>query len=142
MAAIRADLGLLMPKEIKAIRESLDLSQADFELLLGVGQKTVVRWEKGTVFQNRATDTLLRALRDVPGVAEYLGARTGVSVPMPVPPSGVPSEILHFDLSPEELQALLQFDFGTHDLIEKDQFVVGLEHRAYSVETGWFRRAA
>ena len=79
--AIRADLGLLMPEDIRALRKSLELSQVDFERLLGVGQKTVVRWEKGTVFQNQATDALLRVLRDVESVAEYLGARKGIPVP-------------------------------------------------------------
>lgn len=59
-AAIREQEGLLLPEEIRAIREDLGLSQADFERLLGVGPKTVVRWEKGTVFQNKATDALLR----------------------------------------------------------------------------------
>lgn len=62
-AAIRDEEGLLLPEEIRAIREGLGLSQADFERLLGVGPKTVVRWEKGTVFQNKATDALLRLLR-------------------------------------------------------------------------------
>jgi HTH-type transcriptional regulator/antitoxin MqsA len=81
--SIRAELGLLMPDEIRALRESLALSQADFERLLGVGKKTVVRWEKGTVFQNQATDGLLRAVRDVPGVAEYLGLRAGIRVAAP-----------------------------------------------------------
>lgn len=61
-AAIREEEGLLLPEEIRAIREGLGLSQADFERLLGVGPKTVVRWEKGTVFQNKATDALLRLL--------------------------------------------------------------------------------
>ena len=81
--AIRARLGLLTPGEIKALRESLELSQASFERLLGVGEKTVVRWEKGTVFQNQATDALLRVLRDVSGVGEFLSARTDVPVPVP-----------------------------------------------------------
>lgn len=80
--AIRGEVGLLLPEEIGAIRQSLDLSQAAFETLLGVGAKTVVRWEKGTVFQNQATDELLRTLRDVPGVAEYLARRSGVEIPI------------------------------------------------------------
>jgi HTH-type transcriptional regulator / antitoxin MqsA len=61
-AAIRDEEGLLLPEEIRAMREGLGLSQAEFERLLGVGPKTVVRWEKGTVFQNKATDALLRLL--------------------------------------------------------------------------------
>ena len=78
--AIRNGLGLLHPEEIKGIRDNLKLSQADFERLLGVGPKTVVRWEKGTVFQNQATDGLLRVLRSVPGVAEFLSERAGIEL--------------------------------------------------------------
>lgn len=76
--AIREEMGLLMPEEIRGIRESLSLSQADFERLLGVGEKTVVRWEKGTVFQNKATDQLLRLLQEVEGAAEFLARESGV----------------------------------------------------------------
>jgi len=77
-SVVRDEDGLLQPAEILAIREGLDLSQAEFERLLGVGPKTVVRWEKGTVFQNGATDSLLRLLRDVPGCVRYLRARAGL----------------------------------------------------------------
>jgi HTH-type transcriptional regulator / antitoxin MqsA len=89
-SAIRAESGLLLPEEIGSIRRSLELSQAAFETLLGVGAKTVVRWEKGTVFQNQATDELLRTLRDVPGVAEYLARRSGVEIPVQARRVGVP----------------------------------------------------
>lgn len=81
--AIRREDGLLSPAEILGIRTNLGLSQAVFENLLGVGRKTVVRWEKGTVFQNKATDQLLRVLRDVPGVARYLSDRQGVPLNPP-----------------------------------------------------------
>lgn len=83
-ATIRAELGLLQPADIKAIRDSLGLTQGEFERVLGVGEKTVVRWEKGTVFQNKATDNLLRTIRDVPAAANYLLAGAGLaSTPMP-----------------------------------------------------------
>ncbi len=62
-AQIRAKEGLLQPGEIRAIREDLGLSQAEFEKLLGVGPKTVVRWERGTVFQNQSTNALLQLVR-------------------------------------------------------------------------------
>ncbi len=42
-AQIRKDEGLLLPGEIREIREDLELSQQAFERLLGVGPKTVVR---------------------------------------------------------------------------------------------------
>jgi len=78
-ATIRASEGLLTPDEIRAIRERLGLSQAAFEELLGVGAKTVVRWERGTVFQNRTTDTLIRAVDAVPGMVPFLeGLRRAV----------------------------------------------------------------
>jgi len=54
--------GLLLPAEIRRIREHLQLTQRQFELLLGVGEKTAVRWESGRVSQNKATDRLIRLL--------------------------------------------------------------------------------
>jgi hypothetical protein len=59
---LRVHEGLLSPAQITAIRETLGLSQADLEKALGIGPKTVVRWEKGTVRQSRAADRLLRIL--------------------------------------------------------------------------------
>jgi HTH-type transcriptional regulator / antitoxin MqsA len=126
--AIRRDLGLLRPLEIKALRESLELSQAEFERLLGVGMKTVVRWEKGTVFQNQATDALLRAIREVDGVAEFLSERTGVALPVRTGDTSVPEEFLLFD--------------SGHDLVDDDRYVATREEPPYKVTTGWFRRAA
>lgn len=139
---IREDLGLLMPEEIRALRESLELSQADFERLLRAGPKTVVRWERGTVFQNQATDALLRTLRDVTGVAEFLSARTGIPVPMPTWYAAFSA----FDSvvsNPMQLRSeLLRFDPNADELLEKDQFVTGPEEQTYTVRTGGLRKAA
>ena len=77
---IRAEDGLLMPEEIRAIRVDLGLTQQAFERLLGVGPKTVVRWERGTVFQNQATDALLRVIRAVPAAAGFLAERNCVEI--------------------------------------------------------------
>lgn len=95
-ANARAAEGLLTPEEILGIREGLELSQADFEKLLGVGPKTVVRWERGTVFQNRATDSLLRLIGADRRNAEMLADRHRVTLKPPVsappvPPSPGPS---------------------------------------------------
>ena len=65
-AALRTHEHLLTPAEIRDIRGRFGLSQADLEGLLGVGAKTVVRWERGSVRQSRAVDALLRIL-------EYFG---------------------------------------------------------------------
>ena len=78
--AIRQEEGLLSPGEIRAIRERLRLTQRAFEKLLGVGPKTVVRWEKGTVFQNRATDSLLRLVDAQTESARFLARLHGVTL--------------------------------------------------------------
>jgi HTH-type transcriptional regulator/antitoxin MqsA len=71
---VRAARGLLAPEEIRSLRRSLALSQAAFEKLLGVGPKTVVRWEKGTVFQSATADRLMRLIAAHPElVAEIQG---------------------------------------------------------------------
>lgn len=58
-AAVRHSLGLLSPEDIKRIRHSFGLSQEQFELALGVGKKTVIRWEKGTVPPSSSANGLL-----------------------------------------------------------------------------------
>jgi HTH-type transcriptional regulator / antitoxin MqsA len=79
-AAIRAEDGLLPPGEIAALRRRYGLTQAALERLIGAGPKTVVRWERGTVSQNRTADTLLRVLRHHPAVVAWLAAERGVRV--------------------------------------------------------------
>jgi HTH-type transcriptional regulator/antitoxin MqsA len=74
---VRREEGLLMPDEIREIRQRYGLSQADLERLIGAGPKTVVRWERGTTFQNRTADTLLRVLRDHPEVMAELTRERG-----------------------------------------------------------------
>lgn len=84
---IREESALLDSQEIIAIRESYGLTQAAFEKLLGVGAKTVVRWERGTVFQNRATDALLRVIGAVPAAAQHLALIHGLTLTIRVHPS-------------------------------------------------------
>ena len=84
---IRREEGLLFPDEIRAIRQRLGMTQAEFEQLLGTGPKTVVRWERGTVSQSATADRLMRLvdasalnvtyLRNLHG----LGASRGNGVP-------------------------------------------------------------
>lgn len=78
---IRANEGLLDPDEIRTIREKLELSQADFERLLCFGPKTVGRWERGSVFQNRSSDLLMRIVRNFPDVVRFLAGRQDVELP-------------------------------------------------------------
>ena len=69
---VRREEGLLTPSEIMSFRKAIGLTQPQLEELLGAGPKTVTRWERGTVLQNGATDTLIRLLRDVPEALSYL----------------------------------------------------------------------
>ncbi len=77
-AEIRRRENLLSPAEITAIRRGLGLKQHYFERLLGVGPKTVVRWESGRVFQSKAVDAVLRLVRADRENAVRLAAWNGV----------------------------------------------------------------
>lgn len=54
------EMALLTPAELKQIREELKLSQASMAHLLGVGEKSYLRWETGLSVQNKAMDHLIR----------------------------------------------------------------------------------
>jgi HTH-type transcriptional regulator/antitoxin MqsA len=82
---VRREEGLLAPGEIESIRAQYGLSQAAFEQLIHAGPKTVTRWERGSVAPNGTADTLLRILRDEPGVVERLARERGVLVRIEAP---------------------------------------------------------
>ena len=88
--AIRQQEGLLSSEAVREIREKLGLTQQAFEKLLGVGPKTVVRWERGTVFQNRSTDSLLRVIDANPESARFLARLHGVTLRGDQPGVAVP----------------------------------------------------
>lgn len=79
-AAVRTHEGFLTPEQIRSIRGRYDLTQEELERALGVGRKTVVRWEGGTVCQSRAMDTLLRLADEHPGVFAGIARRNGVQI--------------------------------------------------------------
>ena len=72
VALAREAKGLLTPDEIRELRRVRGLSQRQLERVLRVGEKTVVRWEKGTVFQNAGSDTLMRLIRQDNDVLQAL----------------------------------------------------------------------
>ncbi|HLL81093.1 MAG TPA: type II TA system antitoxin MqsA family protein [Longimicrobium sp.] len=78
--AVRAATGLLSPAEVKEIRGRLGLTQPEFERLLGVGKNTVVRWERGTIAQGAAADSLLRLVARSLDNARYLAELHGVEL--------------------------------------------------------------
>jgi putative zinc finger/helix-turn-helix YgiT family protein len=66
---------LLAAGEIRALRERLGMTQAEFASVLRLGGNTLSRWEAGRNVQSAAMDMLLRLIRDVPGSVEYLRRR-------------------------------------------------------------------
>jgi len=55
-------MGLLLPDQIKALRERLKLSQKDMSQLLQAGEKSYTRWESGRARPSRMVNVLLRLL--------------------------------------------------------------------------------
>ena len=70
--------GLLSPEEIKTLRESLGLTQKEFEALLGVSLPTVSRWETGKAVQSKMADNFIRALMVSPGAVGMLKIRAEI----------------------------------------------------------------
>ena len=71
-SAARERLNLLSPESIVDIRKRCNLSQEELERLFGLGQKVVVRWEKGRVLQSKTADVLLRLLDRNPAIIEEM----------------------------------------------------------------------
>jgi putative zinc finger/helix-turn-helix YgiT family protein len=61
--AVCRHLGVMTPREIRALRRDLRLSRQRFEKLTGLGEATLGRWERGALVQNAANDTLLFLLK-------------------------------------------------------------------------------
>jgi putative zinc finger/helix-turn-helix YgiT family protein len=70
----REGSGLLSSADIRRVRLDLGLTQAGLASLLGVGDKTVTRWETGTVIQSRMADHFVRLLAAHPEIAAGTGA--------------------------------------------------------------------
>lgn len=62
---------LLLPNEIKKIREQYGLSQRSFAKLLNWGDKTICRYENGSI-QDKAHNSLLLFLREPENMRTYL----------------------------------------------------------------------
>lgn len=62
---------LLLPEEIKKIREQYGLSQRSFAKLLNWGDKTICRYENGSV-QDKAHNSILLFLREPENMRTYL----------------------------------------------------------------------
>lgn len=70
--ALRRQLGLLAPEEIRGWREQLGLTQIAFAEALGIANETVSRWESGALVQSRSSDNLMRLFFGIPAVRRAL----------------------------------------------------------------------
>jgi DNA-binding transcriptional regulator YiaG len=88
---MRAEHGLLAPREVRRLREALGLTLVQLgELLYGVPKGIVEGWERGRYLQNREADALLRSLADRE-TRERRAARAGVALPAPPVEAGAPA---------------------------------------------------
>jgi putative zinc finger/helix-turn-helix YgiT family protein len=83
VASMRQTNGLLAPKQIRQLRDSLGLTPQQLgEILYGTPKGIVEGWERGRYLQNRETDAMLRSLTDR-ATLERLAAKAGVQLPTP-----------------------------------------------------------
>jgi DNA-binding transcriptional regulator YiaG len=67
-------MGLLLPHELKALRERLGLTQKEISEVLQIGEKVWSPWENGRLRPSRSMNLLLRALEDGKITVDYLKA--------------------------------------------------------------------
>jgi putative zinc finger/helix-turn-helix YgiT family protein len=70
--ALRSQLHLLAPAQIRKGIEKLGLKQQELAERLGVAPETISRWVNGALIQSRAMDNLLRLFFALPQVREVL----------------------------------------------------------------------
>jgi transcriptional regulator with XRE-family HTH domain len=69
-------MGLLLPSQLRQLRERLNLTQKEIGELLQVGEKSWSRWESGKHRPSRSVNLLMRALYDGELSVEYLERAT------------------------------------------------------------------
>jgi putative zinc finger/helix-turn-helix YgiT family protein len=79
--AFRRQENFLSGTEIRSLRERLGLSQEQLEGALGLGAKSLARWENDRVLQNRSMDNLFRAIERDPGCLTFLAGIHGFELP-------------------------------------------------------------
>src|SRR5947209_7860415 len=78
-AALRAQLGLLSPEQIRGNREALSLTQKQLADRLGIADATLSRWENGIQIQQRSLDRLMRLFFGLTEVRNRLADEAGLS---------------------------------------------------------------
>jgi len=84
-------MGLMLPSEIHALRQRLNLSQKEISEALQIGEKTWSPWENGRLRPSRSINLLLRALNDGKITIDYLKTAARSSAQIPNAPNGAAS---------------------------------------------------
>lgn len=61
--AVCRHLGVMPPRDIRALRELYSLSRANFAAITKIGEASLARWETGQLIQNAALDQFLYLLQ-------------------------------------------------------------------------------
>lgn len=77
--ALRRQLGVLLPAQIRQSRERLGISPTQLANDLGVAEASLSRWEAGAQIQSRALDRLLRLYFGYEQVRAVLGDEAQLS---------------------------------------------------------------
>jgi putative zinc finger/helix-turn-helix YgiT family protein len=83
VAALRVQVGLLTPEEIKEGRGRLEMTQQELADQVGIAKETISRWETGGMIQSRAMDNLLRLYFESEEVRTLLRQRFAPDPPAP-----------------------------------------------------------
>ena len=73
-------MGLLLPSEIKAMRQTLNLTQKQMSEYLQAGEKSYTRWETGKARPSRMVNVLLRLIYSRKVSLEELRSVAGKSI--------------------------------------------------------------
>jgi HTH-type transcriptional regulator / antitoxin MqsA len=69
-------LGLLTAAEVRAVRERLGLTMADFAQVTGIPESTLAQWEAGRLIPDRAIDRYVRLIAAHPEHLPFLAQLT------------------------------------------------------------------
>ena len=130
----------ITPEEVRAIRESLGLTQVEAGELLGGGPRAFTKYEAGTVKPAAAVINLLRLLEANPAAITALGgksvSRPMAAVTLPFEVTGEHLAVLTERTLPQLLRRLLSAEAQAHGLLEAGIHVAGSIHTADGGEDG------
>jgi len=134
--ALRSEVGLLHPMEIRAQREALGLTQKALAAYLQIAEATLSRWAPGAQNKKRAKDQLLRIFFEFSDVRQFLGVpkEEPRKSAEPAPTSTVPDlrrNFMHNETDPQ--QAGLGIGYSTFTPVSVHR---GVQHPKATKETG------